>query len=74
MLRLFRKFSASETSVDFNKRKHLTASENITEFVPMTLAGLGLLLLGKDLTVILVGSVTLFEVKNEPPARYVVML
>jgi len=47
-----------------NKLKHLRASENITEFVPMTLAGLGLLLLGKDLTGILVGSVTLFEVKN----------
>jgi len=47
-LRLFSKFSASETSVDLNKLKHLKAFENITEFVPMTAAGLGLILLGVD--------------------------
>jgi hypothetical protein len=40
----------------------------------MTAAGLRLLLLGKDLTGILVGSVTLFEVENEPRARYVALL
>jgi len=40
----------------------------------MTPAGIGLLLLGKDLTGILVGSVTLFKVENEPRARYVALL
>jgi hypothetical protein len=57
-----------------NKLKRLTSSENITEFVPMTPAGLGLLLLGKDLTGILVGPGTLFEVESKPRARYVAML
>jgi hypothetical protein len=40
----------------------------------MKAAGLGLLLLGKDLTGNLVGSVTIFEVENEPRARYVSVL
>jgi hypothetical protein len=71
ILRLFSKFSDSETSVDLNKLKHLKAFENITEFVPMTPAGLGLFLLGVDWTGIIVGSVTLFEIENEPHTRYV---